>query len=289
MIAEPECLSCILSKQKIRCRNKDKNLSSAYLSEVSGILFNYGNSESSPQLNERIDRLYEQYFDIEDLSSLKKKYNDLLLAKSDEICQNIQSAQDPIAEAVKYACVGNYIDFHSVDGVAEEKLGNLLENANNQTLDDIEINEFKRDLAKANKLIYLTDNCGEIVIDKILADILKQHYPSLDITVIVRGKPIYNDVTMEDAEQVGFTASYRCIGNGSGMAGIVPELLTGDLKTLFDNADIIISKGQGNSDSMFGSNLNTYYMFLCKCELFMKRFGADRFTPIFAHEKRLTF
>lgn len=289
MLAEPECISCILSKQEKRCRDENKDARFEYLKDVLQLLFECGSVESSPQLCERIDRLYGKYFEPEDFKDLKRKYNSLILEREDEIRQSIETSDDPIAQAVKYACAGNYIDFHAVEDVAAEQLDNLLQDINNQALDKAELTEFKKDISKARSLIYLTDNCGEIVLDKLLIEAIKSYNPALDITVIVRGNAVSNDATAEDAEQVGLTKSCKCIRSGSATPGIVPELLNKDLKQRLNCADVIISKGQGNFEGMYGSGLNTYYLFLCKCELFTKRFGLDRFTPVFAKESRLIF
>lgn len=288
MLAEPECVACILSKQEKRCQSENKDERFAFLKDVLNILLEYGSEESSPQLCERIDRIYERYFEPENLTELKSKYNSLLLNREEKIRQSIQNTADSIALAVKYACIGNYIDFHAVD-VEEEYLDDLLNSVENKEIDGSELKEFKEELERAHTLLYLTDNCGEIVLDKLLMDTLKQNYPNLDITVMVRGEPVSNDATLEDAQQAGLTEKYMCITNDCASPGVVPDKLGDDLKELLNASDIIISKGQGNFEGMYGSGLNTYYMFLCKCELFTKRFDADRFTPIFAKESRLKF
>lgn len=136
-------------------------------------------------------------------------------------------------------------------------------------------------------MVYLTDNCGEIVLDKILIRFIQEIYPKLKITVIVRGKNVINDATMEDAEEIGLTKQVRCIGNGNSAPGTVFRDLSEEAKQVLTNADVIISKGQGNFESMVGEGFNPYYIFLCKCELFVRRFGLQQYETVFVKEERL--
>ncbi|MBO5387572.1 MAG: DUF89 family protein, partial [Lachnospiraceae bacterium] len=132
-----------------------------------------------------------------------------------------------------------------------------------------------------------TDNCGEILLDKIFIKCIEDKYPKLKITVIVRGQNVINDATIEDAKQVGLTDIVTCIGNGNGAPGTVIKLLSEEAKQALFEADMIISKGQGNFESLFAEGLNPYYIFLCKCELFVRRFGLKQYESVFMKEERI--
>jgi Uncharacterized conserved protein len=125
------------------------------------------------------------------------------------------------------------------------------------------------------------------VLDKILLEIIKESYPELNITVVVRGKPVVNDATLEDAQMVGLTDLVRVIGNGTEVGGTYLEEIDKQVLALIQSADLIISKGQGNFETLHGCGLNIYYIFLCKCEWFVKRFKLEKFKGVFVNERNI--
>ena len=188
---------------------------------------------------------------------------------------------------ILYVCAANYIDFSAVADVNEEKLAELLSKAVSQNISREEYLKFCEDLQLAGKLVYLTDNCGEIVLDKIFIRHMQENFPNLQITAIVRGGDVINDATMEDADEVGLTKIVPCVGNGNAAPGTIIKRLSKQAKDILCDADVIISKGQGNFESLYGENLNPYYLFLCKCELFVRRFHMKQYQSMFVREERL--
>jgi len=289
MRANSMCISCILSKQEKQIREyKDENKKSEYMHDVLEILYKYGQTESTPWIAEQINDLHVKYWgSTMDYSELKRQYNDLLLEKEAGLEALIREASDPVKECIKYVCAGNYIDFSAVGNVNEKTFDLLLEKVADEDVPEDEYCKFKNDLQKAKTLVYLTDNCGEIVLDKVFIKFIKETYPELDITVVVRGADVLNDATLADAKEVGLTELVTCIDNGTAAPGTVMKNLSTKARTVIDNADVVISKGQGNFESLYGEGVNPYYMFLCKCELFVKRFGLERFKSVFMREERL--
>lgn len=289
MRANSMCISCILKKQEKLIRDfSDEDKKLQYINRVLEILHEHGQTESSPWLAEKINQLYEECWgEGEDYTVTKQRYNQLLLSKEKEILSCINNSNDCIRECIKYVSAGNYIDFSAVDNVNEHTLDELLQKVNEENISEIEYFNFKRDLEQAKKLVYLTDNCGEILLDKIFIKCIEDQYPKLKITVIVRGQNVINDATIEDAKQVGLTDIVTCIGNGNGAPGTVIKLLSEEAKQALLEADMIISKGQGNFESLFGEGLNPYYIFLCKCELFVRRFGLKQYESVFMKEERI--
>ena len=289
MHANSMCISCLIAKQEKEIRQySDENKKSEYMHQLLEILYKHGQSESAPWISEQINQLYENFWGkVEDYTLLKRKYNTLLLDKESEIEHRIRKSDDPIKTCIKYVCAANYIDFFAVGNVDEQTCEKLLEKAESELIQEEEYLNFRNDLAKAKKLVYLTDNCGEIVLDKLFIRFLKEKYPRLKITAIVRGKNVINDATLEDAEEVGLTDVVPCIGNGNSAPGTVFKKLNEESKKVLLEADLIISKGQGNFESLFGEGINPYYLFLCKCELFVNRFGLQQYGPIFMKEERI--
>ena len=130
----------------------------------------------------------------------------------------------------------------------------------------------------------MTDNCGEIVLDKLLLETIAGIAPHVEKTIIVRGEPVLNDATMEDALQVGIEKCGKVIPNGTNIAGTYIPWLSAEAKLAMDEADILISKGQGNFESLHGCGRNIYYLFLCKCQWFMERFGLPQYSGVFINE-----
>ncbi|MBR6651757.1 MAG: DUF89 family protein, partial [Anaerotignum sp.] len=111
--------------------------------------------------------------------------------------------------------------------------------------------------------------------------------PQVEKTIIVRGEPVLNDATMEDALQVGIEKCGKVIPNGTNIAGTYIPWVSAEVKKALEEADILISKGQGNFESLHGCGLNIYYLFLCKCQWFMERFGLPQYSGVFINEKDL--
>jgi len=136
----------------------------------------------------------------------------------------------------------------------------------------------------AHTLLLITDNCGEIVLDKLFLEQIRSIYPELEITVLVRGAEVLNDATAEDASYVGLDQIARVIDNGYGIAGTIYKMLPDEAREAFDKADIIFAKGQGNYESLNGEGHHIFYSFLCKCDLFTGRFEVPKFTGILYEE-----
>ena len=180
------------------------------------------------------------------------------------------------------------LDYLGVSGnIDDQMLENLLNKVNDLNISKQEVKYLEEELKDAKTLLYITDNCGEIVLDKIFIEELKKRYKNLEIIVMVRGGLAINDATIEDAEEVGLTKIVSVISNGAAITGTVKEQLSKEARKYLDSADVIIAKGMGNFESMFEEGINPYYLFLCKCELFTTRFGVQLFDPIFCKEERL--
>lgn len=289
MKAENACLACLWRRQEKRLEKfPDREKKDEYRIKLKTLVEEFRDKEPSPGLSERADDLFFEFFgEREDLSVLKSRYNRLLLEKENELRHRIRSAADPLTEALRLAAAANYVDLEAVEDLNEKALEDLLERADRMEIPPEEAKAFSEELQRAKNLAYLTDNCGEIVLDKLLIEFLKEKYPGLSVTVILRGGAVTNDATLEDAEEVGLPAVAHCIGNGNRAAGTVLGRLSAEAKTALSGADIILAKGQGNFESLYGEGLNPYYLFLCKCELFTHRFGMKRFSAVFGKEERM--
>ena len=216
----------------------------------------------------------------------KHTYNQAVLKLEADINTHIQKAEDKLYRALQYAMTGNYIDFGAMESISESKLHEMIESAPDIDLGDT-YDQFKRDLKNAKTLVYLHDNCGEIVFDKMCIAEIKALYPDLEITSVVRGGPILNDVTIADAKEVGLSDMVPVVGSGASVPGTLLNETSKEAKTLINNADVIIAKGMGNYETLEGCGLNIYYLLLCKCERFMREFSKPHLASIFAPERKM--
>jgi uncharacterized protein with ATP-grasp and redox domains len=178
---------------------------------------------------------------------------------------------------------GNYIDFGLVSAVSPEKLKELIEAAPDMDLGPV-LSRFRGDIEKARSLVYVLDNCGEVVFDKMCIETMKTLYPSLRITALVRGMPTYNDVTPADASEVKLDTLVPVVGNGDNIPGTMLSRISAEARGLLEGADVIVSKGMGNYETLQGCGLNIYYMLLCKCDRFIREFQKPRYASIFIAE-----
>lgn len=254
--------------------------------EVMALLGSSRPEHNAPWMSALMTEIRERYYGKnESISKMKQEFNQLLLGMEPELVQEIRKSSDTLKEAIRFARIGNYIDFSAVEHVTKEEFMGLFHNEKDQ-LDEAEYRQLCQELSRASQLLYIMDNCGEIVLDKIVIQELKKRYPKLHITAMVRGEEAINDATVEDARLVGVMEEVPVLTNNSPIQGVIYHKLTEEGKHALDRADIILAKGQGNFESLYGCGRNIYYLFLCKCEMFSKRFGVGRFHGMFINEKR---
>ena len=239
----------------------------------------------SPYFGPTVTRLLEKHCGLtgDRFAEEKAMSNRFVLERMDTIRTFAETAEDPVYAGLQLAVLGNYIDFSALQGeVSFEKLDAMLAEAAQIRLDKQIYQQLLSDLEKANTLLYLTDNAGEIGFDRICAEQLKQRFPHLAITFCVRGAPAVNDATRSDAEEVGIP--FPVIDNGSAIAGTIPELLGEQAKQALEAADVILSKGQANVETLYGCGYPIYYVFLVKCQRFITLFQKPKLTPMLIKE-----
>lgn len=286
---KPECISCLVDKQ-LSAYPKDIALSEKidYMQGVLKIVSEATKDMSAPVIVRQIYDLQKEMFGMEtDYTEIKKYFNAQMLDRYPSFAKKIHDEKDSLKLAIQYAMIGNYIDFGAMKEVEEEKLNELLEQAKEINLDNQEFENLKREILAKKKMVYLTDNCGEIVFDKLLISTIREMNPELDIIVLVRGGSVLNDATMDDAMQVGLDQITTVIGNGSNIAGTCLEKISEEALMHIKNADFVISKGQGNFETLQECGFNIYYLFLCKCIMFANKFQVPRFTGMLLNDRNM--
>lgn len=283
-------MCCAANKQEKKIRKfPDMARKTEYMQKVMTLIGNPGENACTPSLSADLRKLYGEFWGqpAEDYTAEKKEFNSLMLGLESNIEKNIRFSDDALKTALLYSRIGNYIDFAALSKVDRNTILNLIHRENKDPLDPVEYGHLKEDLSQAARLVYITDNCGEIVLDKLVIKVLKSYYPDLDITVIVRGFPVVNDATMEDALETGLADLVTVIGNGSGAPGTWLPDISKEARKCIEEADVVIAKGQGNFESLHECGLNIYYLFLCKCDWFQQRFHAKPLQGMFLNERRI--
>lgn len=281
-----DCKKCLTEKYSKKCPS---TLSAAEREEfrlVVARIIEENADVSAPEIVEKINEYRLAHFgEVEDYSEIKKFFNTLMLTLEDKMCAEVDAADDPLCRAMQYAMGGNFIDFGAMGAVDENKLCEILDGSCGIEIDKDVLEELRADIKRAKTIVFFTDNCGEIVADKVLMNAIKGENPDAHLTAIVRGAPILNDATLEDAEQVGLElVADKVIGNGNGIAGNVLPRASSEAMAYINKADLLISKGQGNFETLSGCGLNVYYVFMCKCDLFVNRFNVPLYTGLLKKE-----
>ena len=197
----------------------------------------------------------------------------------------INKAEDPLYVAVKLAIIGNSIDFMTPQAASD--LETTLKQRLETSLSENKFAAFKRQLAQSKLVLYLGDNAGEIVFDKILIETIREHYDP-KIVFVVRNVPTLNDATLKEARSVGMEHTAKVIANG--IDGPLPSTqlkrCSAEVRELAGRADLIISKGGGNFDCLHEELKdlpNITFMLISKCHPYNNYFSKNLYQPILAN------
>ena len=284
---DAQCLLCHFRRNVETARSLgDESTATAFAKALMELYLSMPDDKASPSVGPGTNELFQRFYGLEPDRFRQEKIasNRFVLERIDEIRRRTEAAPDPVYAGLQMAVLGNYIDFSALQReVSFEKLDEMLEKALEMELDRESYASLCDDLAKGKRLLYLTDNAGEIGFDRVFAEQLQKAYPHLQITFCVRGGPAQNDATREDAAAVGIP--FPVIDNGNTVAGTDLALLSDEAKAALDAADVIISKGQGNAETLLGCGYNIYYAFLVKCARFIDRYHKPKLTPMLVKER----
>lgn len=278
-----DCLPCLLQQalEAARVATDDESIHREVMTRVSAFLAKVSLDKSPPDIGRTVHAMIRDISGNEDPYADKKRYsNEHALSLLPDLRTLVQAADDPLHTAVRLAVAGNVIDFgargHSFD--LEDELKTVID----AEFGICHYQEFKQDILQARTILYLGDNAGEIMFDRLLVEVLLKSSPAT-ITFVVRGSPVLNDATLEDAHFAGLDKLVRVIENGSDAPATLLSEVTPQVRDLFENVDLIISKGQGNCESLFGASGNIYFLLKVKCPIMAKLAGAESGRYLLAH------
>jgi uncharacterized protein with ATP-grasp and redox domains len=267
-----DCLPCFLRQalDAARMVTDDPAVHEEIMRRISNLTAGMDLTVPPPMMSRRVHQLIRELTEIPDpYQEIKRQYNRLALQWLPEMRERVRLAEDPFRAAVLLAIAGNIIDF-GVDGkLPIQKVRDTVERALHQQLDPALLERFRQAIQAARSILYLGDNAGEIVFDRLLLE----QMPTDKITFVVKGSPIINDATMEDAVEAGLTDMVRVIDNGSNSPGTVPQECSSAFRAAFELADLIVAKGQGNFETLNETAANLFFLFQAKCQVVARYIG----------------
>jgi uncharacterized protein with ATP-grasp and redox domains len=228
-------------------------------------------SATPPAMGQIIHKIIrEQTGNHDPYSRLKKQSNRLALSLYPALKRKVEKATDSLLTAVELAIAGNIIDYGARSDLDLKRELEKIIRAEEQSISRensvlFNFSGFEKQLGQARTILYLADNAGEIVFDKVLIEEIRTHYHDRAIHVAVRGGPIINDCTLEDGKLCGIDGIAYLLANGSDAPGTILHQCSDEFLEIYRQSDLVISKGQGNFESLSDSNKKIFYLFMVKC------------------------
>ncbi len=273
MYFDPECISCIISQANRSAKlfiNGNKEAHLKLLKDVCEKVKIIDQNFTAPHFSLIIQELIEKTTNTNDpYKSIKEK--NLKDAKMfiPAMEKLIENATDKLEAALKIAILGNTIDVGANPNFDLDSDFDLLKFA---SLNLTEFEQFSEDIKNADSILYIGDNYEEALFDKFLLTELSNK----NLVFAVRSRPILNDITIEDAEHLGINKICKVIESGSKIAGTDINKCSPEFLEMYNNADVVISKGQGNFETLLDESRPIYFLFKVKCEVIALRSGLNK-------------
>ena len=238
-----------------------------------------------PWMGQRIHRLLREATRNPDpYRQVKNHSNALALELFATLKQRLRASADPFATAVRIAVAGNVIDFGCRSRLSDNEVYQTIEDAMGLGacgLDEEVVDGLHRAVDEAQDILYLADNAGEIVFDRLLIE----EMPRDRITLAVRGGPVINDATREDAEAAGLSSVVTVVDNGSDAPGTILESCSSSFRARFAQSDLVIAKGQGNYETLSAEHQNIFFLFKAKCPVIARDVGREVEQMVVCHNR----
>ncbi len=251
------------------------------MDEVGSSLKDIPLTSSPPERALIVQQMISSYLGTDDpYKAIKKESNDKALELYPLIENMVLQSSHPLSTAIELSCAGNIIDYGvSPEGIdVEKEIRAIIAKSEKKIAKEsstlFAIKEFISTIEKAKTLLFLADNAGEVVFDKLLLETIKRLYPHLSITVAMRGKPILNDALISDAYDIGLNTIGTIISSGVPTPGTVMKFTTPQFLELFNSSDMVISKGQGNFEALSDEEREIFFLLLTKCEVIAKHVNS---------------
>ncbi len=267
-----DCFPCFLKQSIIALRlgTKDESLQKTILKSTLEDIQKVDISKPPAYTTTFIHRKIRQLLGRDPFEGIKSEYNQIALRLYPSLKTTIEKSPDPLWTSTRLAIAGNIIDFGIFTSIDIE---GTIRMALDKPLAVDDYSSFRDAIFTADKILYLTDNAGEIVFDRLLIEILISL--GKKVKAVVKGSPVINDSTTEDAKESGLTRVCEVIDNGSEAVGTILDWTSPVFQRTFKDAQMVISKGQGNFETLIGTEKKIFFLFQSKCNVVSKELGLS--------------
>jgi len=269
-----DCIPCFVRQalDAARLATDDERVHEQVVRGVLDLSKNLDMSQSPPVIGQKIHRLIRKLAGVEDpYHNVKQQFNNVALKLYSKMRHLIIESEDPLETAVRLAIAGNVIDFGVKSQLQETELEETINQCLSEELSDMQLEDFRSAVNEAENILYLADNAGEIIFDRLLIE----QIPIEKVTVVVKGEPVINDATMEDALLAGLPQIVDVIDNGSDAPGTILQSCSSSFRNHFESADLIIAKGQGNYETLSDIDKNIFFILKAKCPVIAGDLGCE--------------
>ncbi|NLW50589.1 MAG: DUF89 family protein [Candidatus Brocadiaceae bacterium] len=270
-----ECLPCFVQQtlDAVSMVTDDHGLRMRIMRRALQFLGDFPDDEPPPPMAARIHRLIREQTGCADpYRQVKDDANAHAHALVPRMRLLVRNSDDPFETALRIAIAGNIMDWGARRHLKPDE--QLVERTIEQTLAapvrGLPVPKFRRRVESARRVLYLADNAGEIVFDGLFIPFL----PCADVTLAVKGGPIINDATLEDAAQAGLPEGLRVVSTGSAIPGTVLEDCSEEFRALFATADLVIAKGQANYETLSDAAAPVCFLLKAKCPVIARDIGC---------------
>lgn len=227
-------------------------------------------TQTPPAMGQQIHRIIRQITQNPDpYEAVKAKSNKFAASLIPHLKKQLSSSPRPFETAVRLAIAGNIIDFGAKSGYTEDQVHDSVAEALSAPIDEQLFTELSEAIAASRSILYIADNAGEVFFDRLLVEMM----PWEKTVYAVRGAPTINDVTIDDAKVAAIDEMVKIIDNGSDAPGTVLEDCSDAFRKRFEQADLIIAKGQGNYETLSDIRKNIFFMLKAKCSVIARHIG----------------
>jgi uncharacterized protein with ATP-grasp and redox domains len=279
-----DCIPCFVRQalDAARLATNDKKIHEQVLRKVLALAKDLNMSLSPPVMGQKIHRLIRELVGtVDPYRNVKRQFNNAALELYPKMRTYIIESKNKLETAIRLAIAGNIIDFGVNSKLQESELEKAISECLAAEFVDIQLGPFEQALNDAENILYIADNAGEIIFDRLLIEQL----PMGKLTVVVKGSPVINDATMEDAVLAGLHRIVEVIDNGSDGPGTIIETCSQNFVDHFEKADLVIAKGQGNYETLSDIDKNIFFVLKAKCPVIARDLDCEVGEMIFRESK----
>ena len=268
-----DCIPCFIRQtlDAVRLVTDDKGVQERVLRDVLSVASNMDLTQSPPVIGQYIHRKIREFSGVADpYRKIKDRFNHLARELYPQLKTRVEVSAGPLETAVRLAIAGNIIDCGVNGNLQASDIDQGIDHALTEPLEG-PLAEFSAAIHQAEKILYLADNAGEIFFDRLLIE----QMPLEKITVVVKAIPIINDATLSDAQEAGLTDMVEVIDNGSDAPGTILDDCSQTFRARFEQADLVLAKGQGNYETLSGVEKDIFFVLKAKCPVIAEHLGCE--------------